>query len=292
MAHVLDPDEISKSFLETIREEVEDLSGDVKIVGLLANDDRPARVYAKYTARGSERVGIGFELRELPRLELEREILAINEDPSVHGVMVYYPIFGVERDNTLKDLLDPRKDIEGLSTYWLRRLYDNKRTDEDGKKALLPCTPLSIVKLLEAAGAMHTEYERPLAGKTVTVFNRSEVVGRPLASMLANDGATVHSFNEHGPLLIERDGVSESTITRREAIGTSQIVITGVPSRAFALLKADELADHTICLNFSTVRNFTDGAREKAEVFIPRVGPMTVTMVLRNTIRLFRNYHS
>lgn len=289
MPNTIDPALVSRSFQESIREQVHALGAPLRIVGVLANDDRAARVYAKYTRRGCENVGIDFELRECPRLELEAELQRINHDDAIHGVIVYYPIFGIERDNYLKDLVDPRKDIEGLTTHWVQKLYSNKRVDEQGNKAVLPCTPLAIIKLLEQAGAMNAE-GAPLAGKTVTVFNRSEVVGRPLASMLANDGAHVFSFDEYGPLELDEHGIKETTITRAEALKQSNIIITGVPSKQFELVRADELPAASICLNFSTTRNFTDEAIEKASVFIPRVGPMTVTMVLRNALRLHSHY--
>ena len=292
MARVIDPSEVSKRYQESIRREVAELPGALRIVGLLANDDDAARTYADYTRRGCERVGIGFELREVKRLKLEAEIDRINADPDVHGVLVYYPIFGVERDNALKELVDPTKDIEGLSSHWIRRLYANDRHDEEGRKSILPCTPLSVVKLLEAAGAADPEAARPLEGRTITVFNRSEVVGRPLAAMLANDGARIYSFDEYGPLEFTPDDVLEADITRAQALAASSIVVTGVPSKAFPPVDAGELAPGTIGLNFSTIRNFTDAARDAVDVFVPRVGPMTVTMVLRNATRLYRNYHA
>ncbi len=88
------------------------------------------------------------------------------------------------------------------------------------------------------------------------------------------------------------DGVLETDVTRAEALASSSVVITGVPSRAFPLVDADELAAGTIGLNFSTLRNFTDAARDAVDVYVPRVGPMTVTMVLRNATRLYQNYHA
>ena len=69
------------------------------------------------------------------------------------------------------------------------------------------------------------------------------------------------------------------------------VVVTGVPDKAFQLVSADELSPDAVCINFSTIKNFTDEAAEQARVFIPRVGPMTVTMALRNTLRLFNSYH-
>lgn len=291
MARIIDPGELSKQFQDTIRGKVEALPTRLRIVGLLANQDEAARTYAAYTRKGCERVGIEFELREVPRLTLEDEIARINQDPEVHGVLIYYPIFGVARDNYLKDLVDPRKDIEGLSTHWIKRLYNNQRTDDAGHKAILPCTPLAVVKLLAAAGTHNPEAARPLSHHTITVFNRSEVVGRPLASMLANDGAHIYSFDEYGPLEITPTDVRETDISREDALARSSIVITGVPSPLFPPIEAGEIGQDVVCLNFSTIRNFTDEARDAAGVFVPRVGPMTVTMVLRNAVRLYHNYH-
>ena len=242
-------------------------------------------------------LGIHFELRKFPRLEAEAAIRSANADPAVHGIMVYYPIFATEHDAYLRDLVDPGKDIEGLHSSWARLLYENRRfvDAEKTRKAILPCTPLAILKLVEAAGFFH-ERGRPLEGRTVSVFNRSEVVGRPLASMLAHDGAHVYSFDVDGPLAFEpppdADGahrLSESPITRAEALAASDIVITGVPSKDFPLIRGDELRAGSLCINFSTYRNFADDISGKAACFVPRVGPMTVLMVIRNALRLRRN---
>ena len=108
--------------------------------------------------------------------------------------------------------------------------------------------------------------------------------------MLANDGAEVFSFDIDGPFLFKREGIVLTEVTRREALNAADIVITGVPSRDFPLVRANEIKPGAICVNFSTLKNFADDAKEKAAAFVPRVGPMTVTMALRNTLRLFHNY--
>jgi methylenetetrahydrofolate dehydrogenase (NADP+)/methenyltetrahydrofolate cyclohydrolase len=211
----------------------------------------------------------------------------------VHGIMVYYPIFGSERDHYIKDLVDYRKDIEGLNSFWLRKLYENERTVDGAHrsgKAVVPCTSLAIIKILEANGAYGSSGTRPAEYKTVTIFNRSEVVGRPLAVMMSNDGATVYSFDEFGPLLYRNGEASETGITREKALQDSDIVVTGVPSQNFPKVRADEISAHATCLNFATIKNFEPEAEEKAEIFIPRVGPVTVAMCMRNTLRLYRTY--
>jgi methylenetetrahydrofolate dehydrogenase (NADP+)/methenyltetrahydrofolate cyclohydrolase len=149
--------------------------------------------------------------------------------------------------------------------------------------------------LIEAAGYFG-ETSRPFEGRNVCIFNRSEVVGRPLASMIAHDGAQVFSFDVDGPLLFRagrgRDDsheVSETSITRAEALAQSEIVITGVPSKHFELVRAAELREHSLCVNFSTHKNFDEDIVGKAAAFVPRVGPMTILMAIRNALRLYHN---
>jgi len=292
MTRIIDPSQVAADFRDHIRREIETLGVKLHLAGLLATDYGPSQTYADYTRKGCEDVGISFELRKAPRTEMEDIISAVNDDPSVHGVMVYYPVFGIEQDNYIKDLVAPEKDIEGMNTSWLRRLYSNTRYTDTAKqrKAILPCTPLAILKLLESTGLYPSE--SPYAGKVVTIFNRSEVVGRPLASMMAHDGAEIYSFDISGAVRVDSSGVTETKITRGEALAQSDIVITGVPSRDFMLIKPEEIKPGTVCINFSTFRNFSDEAIAKAGVFVPRVGPMTVTMALRNTLRLYKNYKS
>jgi len=296
-ARVIDPTVVAHAFREEIRREVRAIGEPLVLVGFLVADHGPSATYAEYTRRACDDVGVRFDLRHVKRLEAEADVLAANADPGVHGVLVYYPVFGTQQDVYLRELVDAGKDIEGLSSFWARCLYTNTRLlDPLGKKkAILPCTPLAIMKLLDAAGASREGAPRPLAGVRAVVFNRSEVVGRPLASMMANDGAEVVSFDIDGAQLFapaKEDGahtVEETTIDRASALAKADVIVTGVPSRAFPLVRAEEIREGAVCLSFSTMKNFDDGIVEKAGVFVPRVGPMTVTMALRNLVRLWRN---
>lgn len=291
-ARIIDPSAVAKSFRQAVRERIRTLPQPLKLVGFLSTDYPPSLTYANYTKIGCDDAGIEFEIRHENKHHIEAAIEAANADPKVHGMIVYYPIFTVERDRYIKDVVDHRKDIEGLNSQWVRKLYHDERFIDAAahKKAILPCTPLAIVKLLEAAGAMGPK-PKPLTSRVVCVFNRSEVVGRPLASMLANDGATVYSFDVDGPQLFRQGKIEECTISRADALAQSDVVITGVPSRAFPLVTAKEIRADAVCVNFSTLKNFDEDVLEKASVFIPRVGPMTVAMALRNTLRLYENYH-
>jgi methylenetetrahydrofolate dehydrogenase (NADP+) / methenyltetrahydrofolate cyclohydrolase len=297
MPSVIDPGQIAERFRTELRAEIARLPERLKLVGLLAADHGPSHTYAEYTRKGCADVGVDFDLQAVARLGVEPAIRAANADPAVHGILIYYPVFGTEQDHYLRDLVDPTKDIEGLHSFWARCLYENRRFYDPAqkKKAILPCTPLAIIKLLDAAGVFDAPSLLPLAGRRVCVFNRSEVVGRPLAAMLSNDGAEVVSFDIGGPLLFvpgttgRAHEVRETTVDRRAALGAADIVITGVPSRDFQRIAADEIRADAVCLNFSTHANFEESAVQKARVFVPRVGPMTVTMALRNTLRLYQN---
>ncbi len=283
---MIDPSLIAEEFRRDLAVRVKALPEPLTLVGFLATDSAPSLTYASYTKIGCDDVGIRFEMRNVNRHEIEGAIEAANVDPKVHGIIVYYPIFTVERDRYVKDLVDPRKDIEGLHSFWARKLYHNERhVDGDpAKKSILPCTPLAVIKLIAAGGVAPK-------GKSITIFNRSEVVGRPLAAMLANDGATVHSFDVDGPLLFKYGLEEDTKITREAALAQADIVITGVPSRSFPLVQAAEIRPGALCINFSTLKNFAPEILEKASTFVPRVGPMTVAMALRNTLRLYENYH-
>ena len=179
------------------------------LVGLLANKDPAARKYAEWTGKACRADGLRYELRTLDDpIDVEAALIDANDDPRVHGIIVYYPIFGQEesfsgasQDDYLRDSVSHKCDVEGLCHLYRTNLYRNVRYLDyptNNQKCLLPCTALSVVKIIEACPGtydMTKPVGRKLEGKTVTVINRSEIVGRPLAAMLANDGAIVYSVD-------------------------------------------------------------------------------------------------
>ncbi len=311
----LDPAVVAEQYVEEIRQEVLEAGQPVNVVGLIATDDLPSISYAKATKQKFDEIGISYDLRQVERLSLEQAIVDANADTDVHGIFIYFPVFDNQQDSYLRNLVDFTKDIEAGSMYWVRKLYSNDRlalAHDPEKKALLPCTPLAIIKMLTAVGAYgevdvarpgearpgearpeeaRPEETRPIEGKRVTIFNRSEVNGRPLAVMMSNDGAQVFSFDVGGPMLFENAKPFESRITRAEALAQSDIVVTGVPSRSFEKIRTNEIREGTVCINFSSIPNFDDDIETHTNIYIPRVGPMTVAMCMRNTLRLFRNFH-
>lgn len=178
-------------------------------MGLLANKDPSAKQYAEWTARACRNDGLRYELRTLDDpIDVENALISANEDPRVHGIIVYYPIFGQEesfsgasQDDYLRDSVSHKCDVEGLCHTYRSNLFRNVRYLDyptNTQKCLLPCTALSVAKILEECPGcydMTKPIGKRLEGVTCTVINRSEIVGRPLAAMLSNDGANVYSVD-------------------------------------------------------------------------------------------------
>lgn len=133
-----------------------------------------------------------------------------------------------------------------------------------------------------------------LQGKTITIVNRSEVVGRPLAALLANDGAKVYSVDVHDVLEFHRGQkqmkhyVTDTDLKLEQVLPQSDVVISGVPGAAFQLDTA-LLKPGVIAINFSTQNNFRPDVEQKAAMYVPSIGKVTIAMLQRNLLRLY-NY--
>ena len=298
--------EIAEPFRTEIRETIRSKypGKPPKLVGLLGNDDFGARKYAEWTAKACAADGIAYELREVPKHQLEQALEEANEDPDVSGIMIYYPVFGAtpsfygtSMDDYLRDTIRPEKDVEGLCYTYRNKLYRNQRylDAEQRNKCVLPCTPLSCVKILEHLG----EYDEALpvgnrlAGRTITVINRSEIVGRPLAAMLANDGASVYSVDIDSIYLMKRGQLieAEEGDTPEICVRKSDIVITGVPTKAYRL-PTEWIAPNTTVINVASYKNVDEATLLDVPgvKYVPLVGKVTVAMLERNVLRLHENY--
>jgi methylenetetrahydrofolate dehydrogenase (NAD+) len=239
-------------------------------------------------------------LREIDREELEDALIDANNDSKVDGIMVYYPIFGNRQDQYLQQIVSTDKDVEGLSHQYIFNMYQNIRfLDPAGtKKSILPCTPLAVIKILEYLRIYNTilAYGNRLHGRTITVINRSEVVGRPLAALLANDGATVYSVDiadvqeftrGEGIRKKKHDVVEKPGWELKDCLPKSDVVISGVPGDKYKV-PAHLLKDGAVCINFSSERNFNPDVKEKASIYVPAIGKVTIAVLLRNLlVRLY-----
>lgn len=244
--------------------------------------------------------GFKFDLRVVDKETLEEEIMGANDETAVDGIIVYYPIFpqNPTHDKYVQETVELSKDVEGMRHKHLHNMYHNVRfldAPEKRKKSILPCTPLAVVKILEylqiynpilAAG-------NRLYGKTITVINRSEVNGRPLAALLANDGATVYSVDITGVQLFTRgQGIKapRHQVQDKEGWGLadclplSDVVIGGVPAESFKV-PTELIREGAVCINFSSYKNFDGPAiKDKAAIYVPSVGKVTIAVLLRNLV--------
>lgn len=238
-------------------------------------------------------------MRVVKKEDIEEAILAANEDPKVHGIIVYYPIFPSPstQDQYIRQLVALNKDVEGLCHKYVFNMYQNIRfldAPTNTMKSILPCTPLAVVKVLEYLQIYNSilPYGNRLFGKTVTVINRSEVVGRPLAALLANDGAHVYSVDLDGVQLFTRGkGIKnhkyESQVVEnmelKDCLPLSDVVISGVPGERFKV-DTSIIRNGAVCINFSSEKNFTPTVKEHASIYVPAIGKVTIAVLLRNLL--------
>ncbi|KAI0243720.1 Methylenetetrahydrofolate dehydrogenase [NAD(+)] [Massospora cicadina] len=259
-------------------------------------------MYADWTSKSFAETGLTYELRQVDKKELEKALVKANDDPEIHGIMIYYPVFGDRQDQYLQSCVSEKKDVEGLCHKYVYNMYHNIRfLDEpiNEKKCIIPCTPLAVVKVLEYVGVYNKilEYGNRLHGRTITIVNRSEVVGRPLAALLANDGAKVYSvdinnvqeFSRGNGLVLSRHQVADTTFKLEDVLPLSDVVITGVPSSNFKV-QTSLLKEGCIAVNFSSVKNFMPDIRDRASLYIPSIGKITISMLERNLLRLHDYY--
>lgn len=318
MGTKIDAATIAKPFREEVKAKVAQLKkAGIEaplLVGLLANKDPAAKKYAEWTGRACRADGLRYELRELPDpIDVEAALSEANQDPNVHGIIVYYPIFGqvqsfsgASQDDYLRDSISYRCDVEGLCHTYRTNLYRNVRyiQDESGshqvdmpKKCLLPCTALSVVKILEQCPGCYDRRQptrRQMEGKVVTILNRSEIVGRPLAAMLANDGADVYSIDIDSIYLFRagRSYKVDENETPESCVRKSSVVITGVPTKNYRL-NTEWIQPKTTVVNVASFKNVDEEALLKIPdiTYVPMVGKVTVAMLERNLMRLFDNFH-
>ena len=280
------------------------------LVGLLANKDPSARQYAEWTGKACQADGLRYELRVIEDpLDVENSLIDANDDPRVHGIIVYYPIFGSQgepsfsgasQDDYLRDTVSLKCDVEGLCHTYRTNLYRNVRYLDyptNNLKCLLPCTALSVVKILEHCPKCYDTTKpvgKRMEGNVVTIINRSEIVGRPLAAMLANDGAEVYSIDIDSIYCFHGSRLKQvpKGVTVESCVTTSHVVITGVPTKSYRL-PVEWIQPHTTVINVASFKNVDEESLLKIPgvIYVPMVGKVTVAMLERNLMRLFDNFH-
>ena len=267
--------EVAKSIKHEITEVVETLKSQNVIpclATILVGDDPASQTYVKNKHKACEDTGIITKDHRPPtetsQNDLNELIDMLNDDPSVHGILVQLPLPNhLNEFDTITRIL-PEKDVDGLTPHNVGLLAT-------GKAVLTPCTPSGIIEMLDY-------YKISLEGKNIVVINRSNLVGKPLYHLLLQKNATVTTCHS-------------KSIDLKKFCKDADIVITGVGNRDSFTLTSDMIKDNAIVIDVATTHHDGklkgdtdfDDIISKASFASPvpgGVGPMTVAMLLKNTV--------
>jgi methylenetetrahydrofolate dehydrogenase (NAD+) len=290
---------------DSIRQEVRQYTqqhNHLQLVGILAEVGpfrHDAELYSERIQETLQEDGIQYQLWRCQghqQQQLESVIRQANENSNVHGIVVFYPIYppsipgpyknrltGVyykTQDDYVRNVVDPAKDVEGIcGTKW----YHAPQLKQP--RLVYPCTAMSVQQILEHY------HSKDWQDQVVSVVNRSEILGRPLAAMLAAAGATVYSIDADSILRFRPDGRSHrcsSNLKLQDCLAESSVVVTGVPHADFDI-PTNFLAEGTTVVNVSEFTNVCEEtllAHRPDIKYIPQVGKVTVAVLEQNLVRL------
>jgi methylenetetrahydrofolate dehydrogenase (NADP+)/methenyltetrahydrofolate cyclohydrolase len=279
VAEVIDGRAIAAGVRERVRPEVAALRAELGVepglATVLVGEDPASELYVRRKREACAEAGIRSVHHSLPAHTPASELAALldslNDDPTVHGILLQLPLPPSLDPAAVTRRIDPVKDVDGLHPLNAGLLA------QGATEAVVPCTPAGVMELLRAAG---TE----LAGAPAAVIGRSALVGRPLASLLLGANATVTQCHSH---------TRDLAAACREA----EVVIAaaGVPR----LVTADMVSPGATVVDVGANRTDEgltgdvdfDGVSRVARAITPvpgGVGPMTIAMLLDNTVRAAR----
>lgn len=238
---------------------------------VIVGEDPASQVYVRNKARACEEVGFDSHVYALPATTTEKELLALidrlNADPSVHGILVQLPLPKHLDETAVLLRIDPKKDVDAFHPYNVGQLTI-------GNPTFLPCTPAGVMELLRRSGI-------DPAGKHCVVVGRSNIVGKPMALLLlaANGTVTVcHSRTR------DLAAVTRSADILVVAIGRAKFITADMvkPGAVVIDVGMDRDENGKLCGDVDF-----DAVEPVASAITPvpgGVGPMTITMLLRNTL--------
>lgn len=277
---IIDGKLVAKLTREQIKKEVEQLKSlkypdAIGLAVILVGDDPASQVYVRNKIKACDEVGIKSFLCKLPAEstfdEVAGTISYLNENPDVSGMILQLPLPKHLDENSLLDLIDPNKDVDGCHYVQKGRLWM-------GRDSLVACTPSGVMKLLEY-------YDIPLEGKNAVVIGRSNLVGKPLAQLLLDKNCTVTICHS-------------KTRDLGEIVSKADIVCVAIGKAKF--LTADMVKEGAVVVDVGMDRDENgklcgdvdfDAVAPKCSFITPvpgGVGPMTVTMLLANTVKAYK----
>lgn len=246
------------------------------LVVIIVGNDAASMTYVKNKKKACEDVGFKSTVIELPEetpeVELLEQIKKLNEDLTVHGILVQLPLPKHIDEQKVIDTISVKKDVDGFHPYQVGALVS-------GLPCLKPCTPSGVIELLKA-------YNIDMAGRHAVIVGRSHIVGKPLIQLLLDQNATVtvcHSrtqnlaeFTKSADILIV--AIGRAHFITADMVKEGAVVIdVGINRLETGKLVGDVLYDEVF---------------EKASYITPvpgGVGPMTITMLLKNTLKAAKN---
>ena len=274
MGKLIDGMLVSQHLKQTIRNEVSALANKgIKpcLATVLVGNNQASATYVKSKQIAASSVGIltrDFKLPEnISQEELVKTINELNHDENVHGILIQLPLPN-QIETSITNMVNHEKDVDGLTSYNLGLLLE-------GTPKLVPCTPLGILELLDY-------YNINVKGIDVAIINRSNLVGKPLGILLMNRDATVTFFHS------KSKGMEDK-------LKNFDCIITAVGDRQKFTLTSNMVKDGAIIFDvgISRINGKIQGdvdfksVSERAGYITPvpgGVGPMTVTMLLKNTV--------
>jgi methylenetetrahydrofolate dehydrogenase (NADP+)/methenyltetrahydrofolate cyclohydrolase len=269
---------VKQSIAEQVRE-LHDAGRTVRLDAVLVGGDGAAGIYARNQGKACSELGVEYVLHDLSESATEQDIevylQGLNDDPLVHAIMVHLPLpEGIDTER-IEALIDVTKDVEGVNPANIGNVVY-------GHRSLLPCTALAVIEMIESTGVT-------LRGAHCVCVGASNIVGKPVVVLLMREEATVVSTNKF------TDGLAEIT---REA----DVLITAVGRPG--LITADMVKPGAVVIDVGICRIADENGRMKTcgdvafdEVSrvaghlspVPGgVGPVTVAMLLRNTVEAAR----
>jgi len=278
-AQIIDGKALAQSLRETLRTEVGELNRHGITPGLatvLVGEDPASQTYVRMKGRACEELGMASRSLVLPKDTPESQLLdtvaKLNEDPAIHGILVQLPLPPQIETQRVIETISPSKDVDGFHPETLGRLLAAPRASD--MPAFVPCTPAGVVELIKSTGTT-------IEGKHAVVIGRSQIVGKPVAVLLTAENATVTvchsrttnmpSFTRDADILVVAAG--QPRLLTAEMVKPGAIVIDVGTNRVDGKLVGDVVFDEV---------------RRVAGFLTPvpgGVGPMTITMLLRNTVR-------
>jgi len=284
-AQIISGTEIAKEIREEIKQEVAELKEKHNLVpGLvtvLVGEDPASQVYVGQKEKTSQALGVYSERHDLPADTSEADLLALidklNKDPKIHGILVQLPLPKHINETNVLYAIDPKKDVDGFHPVNVGKLMI-------GEPDYLPCTPHGIWQLLIRSGI-------EIEGAEVVVVGRSNIVGKPIANILlqkqkgANATVTIcHTRTRDISFHTKRADIIIAAAGKAKAI-TADMVKEGVVVIDVGVNEIGKTAEGKRILSGDV--DF-DAIKEKAKAITPvpgGVGPMTITMLMLNTIR-------